>query len=419
MKKTQLSLIFTVTIVVLAFLSVGCDEGMQMTKPIMDMDPAEKPTTNGETKQPDSGKQNPGGQDPEKPETPTLTIDTMTRADDGSVTISGTSANLPAETKVTIVLGDDAITMKAAVDKDGTWSVIVPTKKLMQLTVGTITVKAITGKAEAASSFEHAPPPEPTITIETINNEEDGSVTVSGTSTELTAGETVTITIGDALTITATTDNEGAWSATVPAIETTGLAAGTTAVTAAAKKATADNSFEYTPPQPEQPENGTLIPAETERIQYEIITEVIGDDDKHFEFKSNYIIEKYGSLFNMGTEVGRDAFKRFAEYEEKAWVLYTYSPSVPFPPKEERIKLLDQWFEEAYGISADYARWLVYEVYLKEKPEDEKYIGVGWQKDNISMEHLLLRIDNPNATEEEILELLRESIRAGNVSIAA
>jgi len=48
-KNAQLSLIITVTIVVLAFLSVGCDEGMQITKPIIGdpiTDPDKKDPTN-------------------------------------------------------------------------------------------------------------------------------------------------------------------------------------------------------------------------------------------------------------------------------------------------------------------------------------------------------------------------------------
>ena len=76
MKNTQLSLIFTVTIMVLALLMVtGCDEGMHMMDPIINdpiTNPGGKDTGNtGEMKQPgedaDPGEQNPGeGTDPEE-----------------------------------------------------------------------------------------------------------------------------------------------------------------------------------------------------------------------------------------------------------------------------------------------------------------------------------------------------------------
>ncbi|MDE0636072.1 MAG: hypothetical protein OXI43_09535 [Candidatus Poribacteria bacterium] len=318
MKNTQLLLIFIAAIIVLAFLTItGCDEGMQMTKPIMPgPDPGEQ----------NPGGQNPGEQDPEKPETPQ--------------------------------------------------------------------------------------PKTPTLTIYTVVQADDGSITVSGTSTELPMGETVTITLADTVTVTTTTDSEGAWSVTVPATETTGLAAGTTAVRAAASTAADDSSFEYTPPQPEQPENGTLTPAEAEQIEREIVADVLGDVKRHAGYDES-IRSIYSSLFDMGTETGRATFRRFIEYEYKKSILATTNL-----PLQERIKLLDQYFEEAYGISDEYSDWLVHEVYLKEKPEDAYLLKIAWQAFDISMEHLLLRIDNPNATEEEILELLRESIRAGNVTIA-
>ncbi len=67
----------------LALIVTGCDEGMNMAGPVVmgpGEDPAEtpgedqKPSSNGEMKQPgegtDSGEQNPGEQEPEEPETP-------------------------------------------------------------------------------------------------------------------------------------------------------------------------------------------------------------------------------------------------------------------------------------------------------------------------------------------------------------
>ena len=404
MKKTQLSLIFTVTIVVLAFLSVGCDEGMQMTKPIMDMDPSEKPTTNGETKQPDPGEQDPGGQDPEKPETETLTLTiyTVLSADDGSVTVSGTSTGLPTGETVTITLAD-TVTVTATTDNKGKWSVTVPAKEAAQLTTGAIPVTATAGKATDKSSFDLTPPPEPTVTIGSVTTEDDGSVTISGTSTELPAGETVTITLSDAVTVTTTTDSEGAWSVTVPAAKAAGLATGSVAVRATAKGIAEDeSSFEHTPQQ--QPGHGIVPTTEAERIQRDIITDVAGEG---FFSESGYnnIIAQYGSLFDVETDVGRATFRRFVEYEYKKFTSTNATP--------------EQLYAEAYGFSIDFAVSLVHDVYLEEKPEDKKLLSIRWQVFDIGMEYLLLQIANPDASEEELIELLRESIRAGNVSIAA
>ncbi len=274
MKNTQLLLIFTVMITVLAFLTVtGCDEGMNMVGPVItepgedSMTPDGPITTNGEMKQPpeeipgdnkDPGSEQPEPTpepDPEKPEPtpeapkPTVTIDTVVQADDTSVTISGTSTNVPEGAKVTVVLGDNVITVKAVVDENGAWTATVPARKTARLSSGTIMVKATAKKVTAESSFEIAPPPEPTLTIDSAAQADDGSVTISGTSTELAKGTTVTVVLGDTLTVRARTDSMGAWTAMVSATDATQLSAGTVPVTATASTATANNSFTYEPPQ--------------------------------------------------------------------------------------------------------------------------------------------------------------------------
>ena len=260
---------------------------------------------------------------------------------------------------------------------------------------------------------EPEPTPEPAVAIAAAAQQDDGSITVSGTSTDVPAGTTVTVTLGDTVTATATTDANGNWTVTVPATEAETLSAGTVAVTAAAKEATADSSFEYTV----QTTYGIPTPTEEDRVKVEIVADVIDVDEEgqeQFEVIYKFINQDYGYLFDLETKVGRETFKRFVEYDYKQ-ILLERNPPASF---DEHLEILDQYFEEAYGISADYARWLVREVYLQEKPEDEYLLGVGWQTGSIAMEHLLLRIANPNTTEEQILELLRESIRAGKVTIA-
>ena len=253
----------------------------------------------------------------------------------------------------------------------------------------------------------------PTITIGTVAQADDGSVTISGTSTELSAGETVTITLGDTVTVTATTDNTGAWTATVPATEAATLAAGATAVTAAAGTATGTSSFEHTVPE-EVPSHGIVVSTEAEQIMLDIAIDVFGADDPNLKRKYEADKSQYGVVFEVGAEVSAAAaaFRRFVEYENKKWILAVNGGF-------DNDALLGQYYEEAYGISADYSDWLVHNIYLEEKPEDRHLLGKRWQTFGIGMEHLLLRLANPDATEERILELLRESIKAGNVTIAA
>ena len=390
-----------ITVLVTSLIVTGCDEGMNLVGPVVD-----NPT-------PDPGEQN--------PKTPTLTINTILPADDGSITVSGTSANLSAGETVTITLGDTT-TATATTDATGAWSVTVPAAKAASLTAGTTTVKAASGKAADTSSFEHTPPPEPTVTIDTVMQADDGSVTVSGTSTAIPEGEEVTVVLGDeAVTVKTTTDSKGAWSVIVPAAEAAKIAAGSVAVRATAKGIAEDeSSFEHTPQQQPTAKHGIVPTTEAERIQMDIIVSVLGYDDstatkkeiKTFKFKYNHIISQYGSLFDMETDVGQETFQRFAEYEHKKWIL-AYSGDLG------NEALVKQYYAEAYGHSIDFAKSLVHDVYLEEKPEDKNLLSIRWQTFSISMEYLLLQIANPDASDEELIELLRESIRAGNVSIAA
>ncbi len=373
-----------------ALVVTGCDEGMNMVDPII-----KDPIT-------DPGKKN-----------PEVTIANIATGGDTSVTISGTSTDVPAGEVVTITLGD-TVTATATVDEAGAWSVTVPPSKTAQLAPGTVVVTATAQKVTAESSFEHtAPQPEPTLTVSTVTQADDGSVTVSGTSTELSAGETVTVTLGDTVTVTTTTDAIGAWSATVPAAKAAQLAAGTTAVTAATSTAQGTSSFERTVPE-EVPSHGIVVSTEVEQIMLDIAIDVFGADDPNLKRKYEADKSQYGIVFEVGAEVSAAAaaFRRFVEYENKKWAL---AISGNFDNDE----LAYQYYEEAYGFSIDFAISLVHNVYLEEIPEDKKFLSTGWQVFDIGMEYLLLQLANPGATEEELEGLLRESIRAGKVSIAS
>ncbi len=257
----------------------------------------------------------------------------------------------------------------------------------------------------------------PTITIGTVAQADDGSVTVSGTSTELAAGETVTITLGGTVTVTTTTDATGAWSVAVPATEAATLAAGATAVTAAAGTATGTSSFERTVPE-EVPSHGIIVSTEEEQIMLDITIDVWGYDDTEkgrrlLKYQYDFFNSQYGAVFEVGAEISAAAaaFRRFVEYENKKSVL---AVSGNFNSVD-----LNQYFEEAYGFSAEFSESLVHDIYLEEIPEDKKFLSTGWQAFDIGMEYLLLQLANPDASPEELEELLRESIRAGKVSIAS
>ena len=268
-----------------------------------------------------------------------------------------------------------------------------------------------TDPVDPTTNGELKQPKEPTVAIAAAVQEENGSVTVNGTSTDVPKGTTVTVTLGENVTANTKTNAKGKWTVTVPAADAEVLPAGTVAVTATTAEATADSSFEYTV----QTTYGIPTPTEEDRIKVELYAEVVPIEDGSFQNIYKTVNQRYGSLFDLETEVGQQTFKRFVERYYKQ-ILLARNPPASF---DKHLEILEQHFEEAYGISADYARWLVHEVYLQEKPEDAYLLGVRWQTESIAMEHLLLRIANPDATEEQILELLRESIRAGRVTIAS
>ena len=261
---------------------------------------------------------------------------------------------------------------------------------------------------------EPEPKPEPTVAIATAAQRDDGSVVVSGTSTDVPEGTTVTVTLGDTVTATSEIDDTGAWTVTVTAADAEALPAGTVTVTATAKAVSGTGSLVIPEPDPTI-RYGISVPTEAEQITLETVVSVIGEDHPRIEPWYNYIQSKYGDLFDVETEVGQGLMRRFVIYEEKRGDLASNPPD----SIEEEWEILDQLFEEAYGISAEYSEWLIYNIYLDEKPEDKHFLGTGWQTESIGMEYLLLQTANPDATEEELLELLRESIRAGKVTIAS
>ena len=239
--------LFVGMLLIITFIAItGCDEGVKMANGVII-----EPATNGEVKQPVEPTEPAEPIEPaEPPEPPTLTIAVTTAGDDGSITVSGTSVNLPKGTKVTVTI-DDTVTATAKTNKAGNWSVTVPADEAQQLTAGTAEVTAVAEKVSDTGSVTIPEPPTLTIAVATAGD--DGSITVSGTSADLPQGTTVTVTVGDTVTATATTDSAGAWSVTVPADKVKQLSAGVATVTATAEN-TSDTGSVTVPEPPSEEE---------------------------------------------------------------------------------------------------------------------------------------------------------------------
>ena len=203
----------TIVFFAIALIMVtGCDEGMSITKPII-TNPSD-PTTNGEIKQPNLVEPK-----------PTLAINTVVQVNDGSVVASGTSTDVPEGTKVTVVLGDDAVTAKTAVDKDGAWLVIVSAQKTMQFSPGTVAVTVTAKKVTAKSSFEHTPtepvePHENDFVGQVLMPSAAGQIKSSRIHTRAVSGVTLTVVSGERVGEQSVTDKRGKYRFSDPAGET-------------------------------------------------------------------------------------------------------------------------------------------------------------------------------------------------------
>ena len=154
---------------------------------------------------------------------PTVTLDAQGSGNDTTPTISGTT-DLPAGESVTLTVTDangDAQTVTATVQPDGTFSADVPA----EMAEGSFIVEATATDAAGNSTTATATGGEvdttaPTVTLDAQGTGNDTTPTISGT-TDLPAGESVTLTVtdanGNAQTINATVQPDGTFSADVPA----------------------------------------------------------------------------------------------------------------------------------------------------------------------------------------------------------
>ncbi|HGH8121730.1 TPA: Ig-like domain-containing protein [Enterobacter kobei] len=176
---------------------------------------------------------------------PGLRVDTVAGDDvinsiehNQNLIITGTSDGLTAGTALTVTVNNK--TYPATVLADGTWSAAIPAADVGALAAGTVTV-TVAGQNGAGNpvSINH----DVTVDLATvaisidaiasddvINAAEKGAdLELSGTTSNVEANQTVTITFGGK-NYTATVDAEGKWTATVPAGDLAGLKDGDASV---------------------------------------------------------------------------------------------------------------------------------------------------------------------------------------------
>ena len=154
---------------------------------------------------------------------PTLSLDPLGSGNDTTPTISGDTDLAPGST-VTLTVNDSAgntQTFSAIVQSDGSFTADVPAS----LPEGdySVTATATDGAGNSASVTEtggNIDTTAPSITIDTQGLGNDATPSISGT-TDLNAGDTVSISVtdnaGNTQTFTATVQNDGTYSADVPA----------------------------------------------------------------------------------------------------------------------------------------------------------------------------------------------------------
>ncbi|EMD7210175.1 TPA: Ig-like domain-containing protein [Escherichia coli] len=151
-----------------------------------------------------------------------------------ALVVSGSSSGLAEGTPLTVTINNVEYT--TAVQADGSWSVGVTAAQVSAWPAGTINI-AVSGESSAGNSVSITHPvtvdlTPAAITINTIatddviNAAEKGAdLTLSGTTTNVEPGQTVTVTFGGK-NYTATVASDGSWTATVPAADLASLPEG-------------------------------------------------------------------------------------------------------------------------------------------------------------------------------------------------
>ncbi|QML05272.1 Ig-like domain-containing protein [Escherichia coli] len=163
---------------------------------------------------------------------PDLTINTIAGDDiinaiehGQALVVSGTSTGAAAGDVVTVNLNGKNYT--TTLDASGNWSVGIPAGDVTALATGSQTITAsLSDRAGNSDSATHNVTVDlsgPTLTVNTVsgddiinNAEKTQDLTISGGSSGLATGTTVTVML-NGLAYSATTDSSGNWSVTVPA----------------------------------------------------------------------------------------------------------------------------------------------------------------------------------------------------------
>ncbi|MGX4846277.1 Ig-like domain-containing protein [Enterobacter cloacae] len=180
---------------------------------------------------------------------PQLTINTVSDDDvinsaehAQALMVTGSVTGAEAGDVVTVTINNKSYT--ATVDASGNWSVGVPVADVSALTAGDYTITAaLTDKAGNSNSATHDVEVNltaPVLTIDTVSGddvinstEKTQDLTITGTATGLTAGAVVTVML-NGKAYSATVDDNGLWSTTVPASEVGQLGEALYSITASA-----------------------------------------------------------------------------------------------------------------------------------------------------------------------------------------
>ncbi len=188
---------------------------------------------------------------------PGLRIDTVAGDDvvniiehDQALVITGSSSDLAAGSNVTLTINGQ--TYVAAVLADGSWSVGVPAADVSAWPAGTVTITA-SGNTTAGNpvSVTHPVTVDLTavavsinaITVDDVINaaEKGAALTLSGSTSGVEAGQTVTVTFGGK-TYSATVAANGSWSTSVPAADMAALRDGDASAQASVSNVNANSA---------------------------------------------------------------------------------------------------------------------------------------------------------------------------------
>ncbi|MEG5897597.1 Ig-like domain-containing protein [Enterobacter bugandensis] len=168
--------------------------------------------------------------------------------------VSGTATGASVGDKLVITIGSNQYT--TTVDASGNWSVGVPASVISALTDGTVTISAtITDSAGNSSTQTHdvvVNTASVALTVNTLSGDDvinateaGSSLVINGSSAQFASGTQVTVTL-NGKTYTATIQNDGSWTTTVPAADVGALADGASYQVSVSAQDSAGNSASAT-----------------------------------------------------------------------------------------------------------------------------------------------------------------------------